>query len=195
MNYLGHAYLSLDNSEVLTGNMIGDYVKGRLAMKNYPDGIRKGILLHRKIDEFTDHHHATIRAKVFFKADYGLYAGAIMDTLFDHFLANDSGIFPSEHTLQLFSKHTYSQLSVYKDYFPTAFKAYFPIMLEHDWLTGYRKVKGMERALKGLERRAKYIPHIDKAFEIFISHYYELNQRYTEMINDLVNFVKIEINV
>ena len=85
MNYLGHAYLSMGNEEVLAGNMMGDYVKGKAVLETYPDGIRKGLMLHRKIDSFTDAHPAVSRAKVFFRQDYDLYAGAIVDIIFDHF--------------------------------------------------------------------------------------------------------------
>ena len=80
MNYLGHAFLSFGDGDILTGNMIGDHVKGKIALEQYPDGIKKGIMLHRKIDEYTDLHPATQRAKLPFREVYGLYAGAIMDT-------------------------------------------------------------------------------------------------------------------
>jgi acyl carrier protein phosphodiesterase len=32
MNYLAHAFLSFKNEDVLTGNMISDYVKGQKAI-------------------------------------------------------------------------------------------------------------------------------------------------------------------
>jgi acyl carrier protein phosphodiesterase len=67
MNYLGHAFLSFGDGAVLTGNMIGDHVKGRLALERFPPGIRKGIELHRKIDAKADMHPATLRAKLLFR--------------------------------------------------------------------------------------------------------------------------------
>ena len=36
MNYLGHAFLSFNNADILTGNMIADHVKGKLALDKYP---------------------------------------------------------------------------------------------------------------------------------------------------------------
>ncbi len=51
MNYLAHAYLSFHDPEVLVGNMISDFVKGK-KQYDYPDGIQKGIRLHRIIDLF-----------------------------------------------------------------------------------------------------------------------------------------------
>src|SRR4051812_21980877 len=99
MNYLGHAVLSFGDADILTGNMIADHVKGKLALEKFPHGIKKGIELHRKIDAKADSHPATQRGKLLFREHYGLYSGAIMDTLYDHFLANDPKIFPTSETL------------------------------------------------------------------------------------------------
>ncbi|MGA2151478.1 MAG: DUF479 domain-containing protein, partial [Geobacteraceae bacterium] len=51
MNFLAHLYLSGDDPELLVGNLLGDFVKGRLS-GNFPDGIERGIELHRRIDSF-----------------------------------------------------------------------------------------------------------------------------------------------
>jgi acyl carrier protein phosphodiesterase len=118
MNYLGHAFLSFGQSELLLGNMIGDHVKGKAALEHFPEGIRKGIMLHRKIDEFADHHPATARAKTIFRADYGLYSGAIMDTLYDHFLANDAKYFQGPEQLKDFAATVYVQLEEHAQWFP-----------------------------------------------------------------------------
>ncbi|MFI5196873.1 MAG: ACP phosphodiesterase [Chitinophagales bacterium] len=192
MNYLGHAFLSFGDVGILTGNMIGDHVKGRLALEKFPAGIKKGIELHRKIDSFADTHPATKRAKLLFREHYGLYAGAIMDTLYDHFLANDPKIFASETALLAFTGSVYSQLAENEQYFPPLFAEYFPYMKQQNWLYNYRTIKGMERALNGLARRAIYMPPVDKAYELFVTGYYHLNQCYFEFIDDVIKFVKIE---
>lgn len=102
MNYLAHAYLSFNNPEILAGNLVSDFVKGRKKL-DFPEGIQKGIVLHRDIDNFTDTHETTRRAKVFFKPAYGLYSGALTDVVYDHYLANDpKEFFPegSAHAVQ-----------------------------------------------------------------------------------------------
>ena len=192
MNYLGHAFLSGGDDGILTGNMIGDHIKGLLALEAFPPQIRKGILLHRKIDAMVDSHPATNRAKLLFRQDYGLYAGAIMDTLFDHFLANDPKYFAGESALLAFTEEVYSQLGKNELYFPPKFAGYFPHMKEHNWLYNYRTLKGMERSLGGLHRRAMHMPGIEKAYETFVTNYYNLNQCYFDLISDVVNFVKFE---
>lgn len=192
MNYLGHAFLSFNNGDLLTGNMIADHVKGRLALDTFPHGIRQGIELHRKIDEQTDIHPATARAKLLFREYYGLYSGPVVDTLYDHFLANDPKFFPDEQALLSFTQTVYQQLENNAQWLPEKFAGYFPSMKQYNWLYNYRNVKGMERALGGLGRRALHMAPVDKAYEIFISCYYQLNQCYYEFIDDVISFVKIE---
>lgn len=192
MNYLGHAFLSFGAADILTGNMIADHVKGKIALDNFPEGIKKGIQLHRRIDEHTDLHPATLRAKLLFREDYGLYAGPIVDTLYDHFLATDPAIFAKPEALKAFTQNSYTQIAGYAPYFPPKFAAYFPSMQAHDWLYNYRTLKGMERSLGGLVRRAGHMPPADKAYEIFVANYYQLNQCYFEFIDDIISFVKSE---
>ncbi len=86
MNFLAHIYLSGDNDEIKLGNFIGDYIKGN-AYNKYPPLIRKGILLHRKIDYFTDSHPIVRNHKSFFYDKYHKYAGIIIDIIYDHFLS------------------------------------------------------------------------------------------------------------
>jgi len=67
-------------------------VKGR-RQYDFPPGIRRGILLHRMIDSFTDDHPRVHEAKEIFRPLYRLYSGAFIDVAFDHFLANDENEF------------------------------------------------------------------------------------------------------
>ena|GEM_PF-29019 len=94
VNYLAHAYLSFGNAEIAVGNLISDFVKGKKKF-DYPPVIQQGIALHRAIDSFTDSHPVTRQATAFFKADYGLYGGPLVDVIYDHFLANDPIRFPT----------------------------------------------------------------------------------------------------
>ena len=192
MNYLGHAYLSFGSPGLLLGNIAGDHYKGLAALASLPEEVRKGVLLHRKIDQFTDMHFASRQAILLFRQDYGLYAGAITDTLFDHFLANDGGIFTSDAGLKAYTQNIYAQLDTMTPYFPEKFAAYYGHMKQHDWLFNYHSVKGIEQSLGGLSRRAKYMKPPGRAYGIFIEEYYKLNQYYTSLITDLVRFVKVE---
>lgn len=194
MNYLGHAVLSFGNAETLAGNMIGDYVKGSLILDSFPEGIKKGIQLHRKIDAYADQHPSSLKAKNLFRPDYRLYAGAFVDSLYDHFLANDPHYFPAEKNLFDFAQSVYADLDKQREWLPEKFQSMLPYMVSHNWLYNYRTLKGMKSSFGGLVRRAKYLDESDKAYEILVTHYYELNQYYFDFIDDMDKFVKNALN-
>ncbi len=174
--------------------MIGDFVKGSNILATFPEGIRKGISLHRRIDAFADVHPATLKAKNLFRPDYRLYAGAFVDSLYDHFLANDPHYFPAEKRLYDFSQEVYGQLRAQEALLPEKFRQMMPYMFSDNWLYNYRTLKGMKQSFGGLVRRARYLDSSDKAYEILVAHYYELNQYYFDFIDDIVRYVKNELN-
>lgn len=192
MNYLAHAYLSFNDPEILTGNMISDFVKGKKKF-DYPSQIQKGIALHRAIDEFTDGHEETKRAKVFFKLEYGLYAGAFVDIAYDHFLATDSNEF-SEHELASFSKKTYQQLQANENSFPEKFHQLFYYMQLHDWLYNYQFKEAISKSFRGLVHRAIYMHDSSAAFAAFEDNYDELKNCYARFFPLLKAFAFQKFN-
>ena len=176
MNYLAHAYLSFNHPAVLLGNMISDYVKGKKQF-DYPDNVRKGIQLHRFIDNFTDAHEATKEAKEIFRPHYRLYSGAFVDVVYDHFLALDSSEFTKSSLLN-FSIEVYDQLSMHSEWLPEKFAVFFPYMKKQNWLFNYRTRGGIEKSLGGVVRRAVYLQESDIAFKLFEDNYQLLNDCY-----------------
>jgi acyl carrier protein phosphodiesterase len=191
MNFLAHAYLSFGHPGLIVGNMISDFVKGS-AKFSYPPAIQKGIILHRDIDNFTDTHAATHKAKQVFRPAYRLYSGAIMDIIYDHYLATDENIF-SEKTLKIFSQHIYECLDNHLAQLPPQFVHAFSYMKTDDWLFHYRERKGIEKSLKGLIRRAAYLNESDTAFLLFNEHYDFIGECYKEFIEDVKEFAKQKI--
>jgi acyl carrier protein phosphodiesterase len=187
MNYLAHAYLSFNNPEILAGNMISDYVKGKKQF-DYPPIVQKGIKLHRAIDNFTDTHAATQELKSFFRPQYRLYSGAFADVVYDHFLANDVQQFNTEADLKTFASNTYNLLENFTDIFPLPFQKMFPFMKEYDWLYNYRYAWGIEKSFGGLVRRSAYLTESAIAFEIFNQHYASMQICYNNFFADLTKF-------
>lgn len=189
MNYLAHAYLSFEQPDILAGNMISDYIKGKKQF-DYPDSIQKGIKLHRAIDNFTDTHPATRELKSFFRPQYRLYSGAFADVVYDHFLANDAGEFKSETDLKQFARNTYRSLETRSDFFPPTFQKMFPHMKAHDWLFNYRYAWAIEKSFGGLVHRAAYLTESKIAFEIFNENYKAIQHCYNDFFPVLKKFTK-----
>jgi acyl carrier protein phosphodiesterase len=186
LNYLAHAYLSFNNPEILAGNMISDFVKGKKKF-NYAAGIQKGIALHRAIDEFTDNHEVTKEAKKIFKPAYGLYSGAFIDVVYDHFLATDPNQFPG-NALEIFTQKTYLQLQNSEPVFPDRFQEMFFYMRSQNWLYNYQFKEGINKSFGGLVRRAAYMHEHNTAFQIFETHYNALKNYYQLFFPHLKSF-------
>ena len=172
MNYLAHAYLSFGHPEILAGNMISDFVKGKKKF-DYPVPVQLGIMLHREIDSFTDSHPATRQAKEIFRPAYRLYSASVVDVVFDHFLAVDESEF-TEESLARFANDTYHTLDRFTLLFPEKFGIMYPFMKKHNWLFNYRYSWGIERSLAGMVRRSLYMTESETAFRLF-------NEQYTEI--------------
>ena len=169
MNYLAHAYLSFQHKNVLAGNMISDFIKGKKQFE-YPPEILAGIKLHRAIDQFTDEHAATRTIAAVFKPQYRLYGGAFADVVYDYFLANDTQQFGSPGDLQAFTGQVYAQLKENEAIFPAPFAAMFPYMQSQNWLYHYQFDSGIQKSFQGMARRARYLPETDIAFELFVKN-------------------------
>jgi acyl carrier protein phosphodiesterase len=193
MNFLAHAYLSFNSEEIVVGNLISDFVKGNKKF-DYAQAIQNGIVLHRKIDEFTDNHPQTKLAKQLLKPAVGLYAGAFVDVIYDHFLANSSSIFKNEMALQSFAENIYSVLEKYKAIVPPNFEKVMPSMKANNWLFNYKFEYGVQRSFEGLYRRAKFLtPSNNQAFIAFKNHKTELEEYANIFIKDVIIFSKKEL--
>jgi acyl carrier protein phosphodiesterase len=193
MNFLAHAYLSFGDPHILVGNMISDFVKGK-AQFDYEKRIHSGIRLHRMIDDFTDTHAATKEAKKIFHADYRLYSGALMDIVYDHFLANDAGEF-EKGGLFTFTQNVYRTLEENSNHLPARFLVMLPYMRAENWLYYYKDREGIARSIRGLVRRATYLSDHEKAIELFNNHYDELQLHYDDFFRDVKNFTKDQLKL
>lgn len=168
--------------------MISDFVKGKKKY-DYPQGIQKGIELHRAIDAFTDAHEATRIAKEIFRPDYRLYSGAFVDVVYDFFLANDADVFTDASLLD-FTQTTYLLLEQNSKWFPEKFAGMFRYMKSQNWLYNYRQPHGIEKSFGGLVRRANYLKESETAFRLFTENRGLLQQQYDFFSADIKQFAQ-----
>jgi len=168
--------------------MISDFVKGK-AQFQFPPGIQKGITLHRAIDAFTDTHWATKEAMQIFRPQYRLYSGAIMDVLYDHFLASDAAVFTNQ-SLHHFTGQVYSTLEANATHLPPPFAHMLVYMKAENWLYRYHTAAGIAQSLRGLARRATYMPESSTAMQLFQQHYNLLRSLYVPFMADVKLFAK-----
>ena len=153
MNYLAHLYLSGDDEDLMIGNFMADDVKGS-KFNDYPERIKDGILLHRFIDDFTDHHPICSETKVLLRPRYHKLSPILSDLIYDHFLAlNWQNYHPKP--LREYVNGIYETLERRWDDLTPRMQHMLPFMIKYDWLYNYQFKEGMERVLLGMSKRVR----------------------------------------
>ena len=146
------------------------------------------------IDNFTDAHTETKKAKEIFNPFAARYAAVFVDIAFDHFLAVDEKEFPL-NKLEYFASETYRVLNNYSVILPEKFINILPHMINHNWLLNYRFTWGIENSFNSVFRRAKYLSKTDAVFECFTKNYHELRDCYNMFFPILKDFAFNEYNL
>lgn len=151
MNHLAHCFLSFGDEDVLVGNFIGDFVKGS-QWKAYPEGVQRGILLHRAIDSFTDSHPMTDRSVERLRPFAGRWSPPFVDILYDHLLARSWERHAGE-PFEVFAEKTYRRLEKRATDMPSVLQERLPKMVTGRFLHGYQLREGVEWVLNSFQRR------------------------------------------
>jgi len=133
MNFLSHLYLSGNSEGLIIGNFIADSVKGN-AINDFPEEIRKGIILHRKIDTYTDSHPIVEQSKIRLREKYKKYAGVIVDIYYDHYLAINWSDYSTEN-FHTYTQNIYALIEQNRQHLPPKSAMFTKYMLEHNILS------------------------------------------------------------
>ena len=188
MNFLAHLYLSGNSEGLLIGNFIADSVKGK-AYENYNQEIQKGILLHRKIDTFTDSHPIVSQSKQRLHSRYHKYSPVVVDIFYDHFLAVKWNNY-STVSLNEFAENSYRLMNTNFEILPEKVKFMLPYMIKGNWLVNYSNVEGIRKTLTGMSRRTSFNSGMETATEILVQHYSLFENEFELFFEELKNYVK-----
>ena len=188
MNHLAHLYLSGNDPLVITGNFMGDAVKGS-DLGAYAAGLQRGIRLHRAIDSFTDQHEITRQGRARLRAHTGRYAGVVLDLFYDHLLASDWQAHHAE-PLPQFSQRMYALLQQRIALMPVRITHMLPYMVAGDWLRNYAHIDGLAGALHGLSQRARQGGAMLGAERVLVAHREVFRLEFAAFFADLRLHVK-----
>ena len=187
MNFLAHIYLSGTDEELIIGNFIADSVKGRKYLE-YPEGIQKGILLHRAIDSYTDTHPIVRQSTSRLFKNYGHYNGVIVDILYDHFLAANWERY-SEAPLDIFVSNFYKLLQSNFLVLPKNIQQFLPYMIKDNWLQSYESIEGIGRILSQMNERTNRRSKMNLAIVELEDHYQKFGEEFTAFFQELQEYV------
>lgn len=183
MNFLGHFYLSGHDPELVVGNFIADFVKGKKYL-DYPSKISEGIMMHRNIDDFTDRHPTFLQGKRRLFPKYRHYSGVIQDMYYDHFLASLWSDYSSE-PLYDFSYRIYDYIENYKHLLPEKSMYMYPYMKGGNWLMRYQTIEGISESLHGMSRRISHDSKLDQATQELIENYDSIKEEFQAFMPEL----------
>lgn len=184
MNFLAHLFLSGGHPEIMVGNFIGDFVRGRNVYEQFRPNIALGIELHREIDEFTDSHGVVMESKKRLRPKYRHYSPVIVDMFYDHFLAKNWQTYHSS-PLDHFASEAYAILNKFEDQLPQRVQGLLPHIIRGNWLYNYSRIEGIHGALSGMSSRTPYESKMDEAVIDLQKFYTEFEDEFSRFFPEL----------
>ena len=191
MNHLAHLFLSFGDPKIMVGNFIADSVKGKQFLSFAPE-IQQGIILHRRIDTFTDRHPVTAQSRSRIRSRYRKYSGVIVDVYYDHFLAANWKDY-SAQSLQLFTKNAYRVLFAHYLIMPARMKRVLAGMAMGNWLAAYALIDNVRLTLSGMAQRTSFDSQMQHAAEELVMYYEELKNDFLCYFPDLTAYARQQI--
>jgi acyl carrier protein phosphodiesterase len=189
MNFLAHLYLSGKEEDVIVGNFVADAVKGNLQGR-FPEGMERGIRLHREIDHYTDQHPVFKASRSRLSPKYRMYSGVIVDMYYDHFLAKYWNEY-SDENLQKFVAGTYFLLIRRFHLLPPRSRRILPFMITQNWLVGYRDLQVLQRVFNGMARRTSHISGMENAIQDLLSDYQLYENEFRAFFPEIIQHINL----
>lgn len=188
MNHLAHFFLAERTTEAVAGAFLGDFVKGKIGANDFPAPIRREIIVHRRVDAFTDADDDLLNSKNRFVKTRRRFAGIVLDVAFDHFLARNWTDYAAEN-LDDFAGFAYRALTTNAHRFPAVFQKFLPRMIADDFLASYRDFGRVRFALQSLSARVRGGKNMREAFGELAANYDYFQEVFRQFFPRLRNFV------
>jgi acyl carrier protein phosphodiesterase len=164
LNFVAHLILAGNDEDLRLGAMLGDFVRGRAALRQFDSGIRSGIMLHRHIDAFTDALPVVAGLRERFQTPFRRYAGIIIDLAFDHELVLRWEDYSGVSILQ-FDRDLRNLLARHHHLLPSGLISFMKYADRRGLFASYRHEAEILHSLKGISRRLSRpnpLGHVDE---------------------------------
>ena len=187
MNYLAHIFFADRTPLSIFGNLLGDFVKGKITGK-FPKKLESGIINHRKIDKFTDSHATTFSSRKFIRTERYRFSGIIVDVAYDHFLSKNWNRFSSVELTE-FIDSTYELMENEPPGIDNDTLIHLRKMRAEDWLSSYSSIEGIDKAFKRISARIKRKNSLGSAIEDIVENCLELENNFLRFFPELICFI------
>lgn len=191
MNYLAHSLLSFNNEPVIVGNFIADHIK-LSETESFPELVKKGVIIHRKIDTLTDTHPLFIKNKRHFYNGFERYSGVLLDIYFDYLLAKNFHLF-SDTGLSDYTQNIYTILHNNRHYLPDSSSRFLDYVLQNNTFFEYSKIEGIEMVLKHLSYRINHGIWLNESLPLFLEQEDKIETDFKDFMGDLMREIEKEL--
>ncbi len=189
MNWLAHLYLSEPDKEFRLGNLLADQVRGA-DRERMSAAFKRGMACHQAIDAFAESHPVVKRSRQRIGPEQRRFSGILVDVFYDHYLARNWSLF-ADTTLEQFTHGAYAELQPYSATLPEEARITLERIIEHDWLTSYREIAGIEDVLERLSgrltERLRRPMALQAAVKDLRDHYQDWESDFMEFMPELKN--------
>jgi acyl carrier protein phosphodiesterase len=183
LNYLAHLALSGDDAEIITGNLMGDFLT-RKQLADKPVNFQVGYNLHIYIDQYTDTHRDVDEVINLFKNNHGKYASVISDIVFDYFLAINWSEFYSTD-FDSFELDMYNKLGEQTHLLPEKIRHHILRMIQGQFIKSYTSLYGLQFVLERMDKRASFPAKFVEAINIVKNEEKFINEKFLSFYKNL----------
>ena len=157
MNHLAHFFLSGNNNDLAIGNFVADFITNR-ELPNFTEGVKRGIMLHRAIDTFTDSHPIVKQSTKRLHPFHHKYSPVIVDVYYDFLLAKNWEKYASHPSVNLrdYIDNIYKLLTDRILELPNGLQQHLAQMISDDWLMRYTNYEGLQIVFLRIEKKTKF---------------------------------------
>lgn len=199
MNLLAHLHLSFGRDpDTLTANVLADYLTRYEPVENMPAKLRDrfmpGVVLHRKIDSFTDQHEVVARARGLVSPERRRLAGIIVDIVFDFYLSKNWRRF-SRESQEITVSRGYATISmVAATGLGEATQTLVSRMRRTDWLNAYGTLEGQATTFRRVSRRSPALEKLRGSEDEILRSGAGLERCFLEFYPELMGHVGIPLS-
>jgi acyl carrier protein phosphodiesterase len=188
MNFLAHLFLAPQTKESHIGSLLADFsrIGNNQLHYHFSPGITDAVILHRKIDVFTDAHPDVAAAVHLLFSKYRHYSRIAVDIYFDHFLSKNWSRF-SSIPFGKFIDSVHQSFSIMPSGLPENFCLFTKRLRTFEILEAYGSIEDLKEVFSRTEMRIKSKPGIDRAWVEMVANYSEFNRLFNSFFPQIID--------
>jgi acyl carrier protein phosphodiesterase len=190
MNFLAHLFLAPQTKESHIGSLLADFI--RIGNDNlhhhFSPEITNAVIMHRKIDVFTDSHPDVGTAVHLLFDKYRHYSRIVVDIYFDHFLTINWQRF-STTPMNEFIDSVHQSFTTLPSGLPEKFCLFTERLKTYEILAAYGPIEDLKEVFNRTEMRIKSKPGINHAWVDMLDNYAEFDRLFNSFFPHVIEYI------